>query len=69
MGIGDEGWFEEVNPSYSYASGFGINFTANLEISTIDFGTFHNYPEVSTCPIFLQIVYSLIHACANIVGA
>jgi len=46
VGMGDEGWFENANPiSYPYAPGVGINFTANLEISSLDFGTLHLYPE------------------------
>lgn len=49
VAIGDEGWFQEANPpTYPYAPGVGINFVTNLQISTLDFGTFHSYPEVST---------------------
>lgn len=47
VAMGDEGWFEDANPiSYPYAPSVGINFTANMEISTLDFGTLHLYPEV-----------------------
>ncbi len=47
VAIGDEGWFQEADPSsYPYAPGVGVNFTANLAIKTLDFGTFHSYPEV-----------------------
>ncbi|KAH8115255.1 CEL4a mannanase [Phellopilus nigrolimitatus] len=46
VAIGDEGWFQEANPpTYPYAPGVGINFTDNLSIDTLDFGTFHSYPE------------------------
>jgi len=46
VAIGDEGWFQEANPpSYPYAPGVGINFVTNLAIETLDFGTFHSYPE------------------------
>ena len=49
VGLGDEGWFEEANPpSYPYAPSVGINFTSNLEVETLDFGTVHLYPEVSS---------------------
>ena len=48
VAIGDEGWFQEANPpTYPYAPGVGINFSQNLQITTLDFGTFHSYPEVS----------------------
>jgi len=48
VALGDEGWFQEANPpTYPYAPGVGINFVTNLAISTLDFGTFHSYPEVS----------------------
>ncbi|KAL5521363.1 hypothetical protein ACEPAG_9289 [Sanghuangporus baumii] len=46
VALGDEGWFEVVNPpTYPYAPGVGVNFTDNLSIETLDFGTFHSYPE------------------------
>ncbi|KAI0675126.1 mannanase [Trametes maxima] len=45
VAIGDEGFFNEPgNPSYPYQGGEGIDFNANLNISTIDFGTAHLYP-------------------------
>lgn len=31
--------------SYPYAYSEGLNFTMNLEIEDIDFGTFHLYPS------------------------
>ncbi len=47
VAIGDEGWFQEANPpTYPYAPGVGVDFVKNLQISTLDFGTFHSYPEV-----------------------
>jgi len=46
VALGDEGWFQEANPpTYPYAPGVGINFVNNLQIGTLDFGTFHAYPE------------------------
>ncbi|KIP03911.1 glycoside hydrolase family 5 protein [Phlebiopsis gigantea 11061_1 CR5-6] len=46
VAVGDEGFFNEPsNPSYPYQGGEGIDFNANLAISSIDFGTFHLYPE------------------------
>ncbi|KIJ27867.1 glycoside hydrolase family 5 protein [Sphaerobolus stellatus SS14] len=46
VAIGDEGWFQEANPpTYPYAPGVGVNFVNNLQISTLDFGTVHSYPE------------------------
>ncbi|EPT04925.1 hypothetical protein FOMPIDRAFT_126283 [Fomitopsis schrenkii] len=44
VGIGDEGWYAiSGNSDYPYGGGesIGINFTANLAIPTIDFGTAH----------------------------
>ncbi|KAL5526177.1 hypothetical protein ACEPAG_7516 [Sanghuangporus baumii] len=46
VAMGDEGWFELANPpTYPYAPGVGIDFVSNLGIETLDFGTFHSYPE------------------------
>ncbi|KAJ8086150.1 hypothetical protein PM082_004972 [Marasmius tenuissimus] len=45
VGLGDEGFFNKPgNPSYPYQGGEGIDFDANLKISSLDFGTFHAYP-------------------------
>ncbi|THG98333.1 hypothetical protein EW026_g3826 [Hermanssonia centrifuga] len=45
VALGDEGFYNEpTNPSYPYQGSEGIDFDANLAISTIDFGTFHLYP-------------------------
>ncbi|KAJ3986478.1 mannanase [Lentinula detonsa] len=46
VAIGDEGFFNDPgNPIYVYQGSLGIDFNANLNISTLDFGTFHLYPE------------------------
>lgn len=51
VSLGDEGWFAppQIAPNsantYPYQGAEGINFTANLNIPDIDFGTFHMYPE------------------------
>ncbi|ESK89493.1 glycoside hydrolase family 5 protein [Moniliophthora roreri MCA 2997] len=46
IALGDEGFFNRPgNPSYPYQGSEGIDFDANLKISTLDFGTFHCYPE------------------------
>ncbi|KIM23323.1 glycoside hydrolase family 5 protein [Serendipita vermifera MAFF 305830] len=45
VSLGDEGFFNQPgSSSYPYQGGEGIDFTANLKISTIDYGTFHLYP-------------------------
>ncbi|TFY63162.1 hypothetical protein EVJ58_g3416 [Rhodofomes roseus] len=47
VAVGDEGFYAIAgNSDYPYGGGegIGINFTANLEIPTIDFGTAHLYP-------------------------
>ncbi|KAH8821831.1 glycoside hydrolase superfamily [Xylogone sp. PMI_703] len=45
--IGDEGFGLDggSDTSYPYTTDPGLNFTANLAIPTIDFGTFHLYPS------------------------
>ncbi|OCH95076.1 glycoside hydrolase [Obba rivulosa] len=46
VAVGDEGFFNDPSSSdYPYQGGEGIDFNANLNISTIDFGTFHLYPQ------------------------
>ncbi|PBK88327.1 mannanase [Armillaria gallica] len=45
VAIGDEGFYNEPSaPTYPYQGSEGIDFDANLAISSIDFGTFHSYP-------------------------
>ncbi|KZT10635.1 glycoside hydrolase family 5 protein [Laetiporus sulphureus 93-53] len=45
VAIGDEGFYDDPSSSdYPYQGGEGINFTANLAIPTVDFGTVHLYP-------------------------
>ncbi|KAJ7282395.1 glycoside hydrolase [Mycena rebaudengoi] len=45
VGIGDEGFYNQPGSAdYPYQGGEGIDFAANLKISTIDFGTVHAYP-------------------------
>jgi len=45
VGLGDEGWFNWTNTTdFSYTGSQGIDFDANLAVSSIDFGTFHLYP-------------------------
>ncbi|KAI0743605.1 mannanase [Daedaleopsis nitida] len=46
VAIGDEGFYNQPgNPSYPYQGSEGIDFDANLNITSIDFGTAHLYPE------------------------
>ncbi|KAG6840742.1 hypothetical protein C0991_004651 [Blastosporella zonata] len=46
VAIGDEGFYNQPSAStYPYQGSEGIDFAVNLAISTIDFGTFHSYPE------------------------
>ncbi|KAF8893383.1 CEL4a mannanase [Infundibulicybe gibba] len=47
VAIGDEGFYNQPGaPTYPYhlQRSEGVDFDANLVISTIDFGTFHSYP-------------------------
>ncbi|KAG8701793.1 hypothetical protein FRC09_005125, partial [Ceratobasidium sp. 395] len=45
VGLGDEGFYNQPNgPNYPYQGGEGVDFDANLKISSLDFGTFHAYP-------------------------
>ncbi|KAG8769644.1 hypothetical protein FRC20_004373 [Serendipita sp. 405] len=44
VSLGDEGFFNQPgNPSYPYQGGEGVDFAANMGISTLDYGTFHMY--------------------------
>ncbi|KAF5317317.1 hypothetical protein D9611_003784 [Ephemerocybe angulata] len=46
VALGDEGFYNlPGNPSYPYQGNEGIDFDVNLQISTLDFGTFHSYPN------------------------
>ncbi|KAF8214816.1 glycoside hydrolase family 5 protein [Mycena galopus ATCC 62051] len=49
VAIGDEGFINDPIPhDYDYpyqGGGIGIDFEANLAIDTLDFGTFHMYPD------------------------
>ena len=46
VAIGDEGWLASGGDgSYAYSGYEGVDFTKNLAISTIDYGTFHLYPD------------------------
>ncbi|KAG6860679.1 hypothetical protein C0995_008671 [Termitomyces sp. Mi166 len=52
VAIGDEGFYNEPNgPNYPYqyvkryGGSEGVDFAVNLAIDTVDFGTFHAYPE------------------------
>ncbi|KAJ7903158.1 CEL4a mannanase [Mycena leptocephala] len=52
VGLGDEGFFNQPgNADYMYQGSAGIDFAANLKISSIDFGTFHQgWGETNTVP-------------------
>ncbi|KAJ3570962.1 hypothetical protein NP233_g4061 [Leucocoprinus birnbaumii] len=42
VAIGDEGFYNQPGaPTYPYQGSEGVDFAANLAISTLDFGTFH----------------------------
>ncbi|KUI72905.1 Mannan endo-1,4-beta-mannosidase B [Cytospora mali] len=51
--LGDEGWFapadssviEGYDGSYAYSGSEGVDWVANLKIPTLDYGTFHMYPN------------------------
>ncbi|KDR78310.1 hypothetical protein GALMADRAFT_1312903 [Galerina marginata CBS 339.88] len=46
VAMGDEGFFNQPSsPLYPYQGTEGVDFEANLKIKTLDFGTFHLYPE------------------------
>ena len=46
VAIGDEGFFQGQSGGYPYNANEGVDFSANIKIASIDFGTFHSYPEV-----------------------
>ncbi|KAI9726767.1 MAG: hypothetical protein M1828_000623 [Chrysothrix sp. TS-e1954] len=45
--LGDEGWLAPTptDSSYAYSGYEGVDFAKNMAISTLDYGTFHLYPE------------------------
>ncbi|MCJ1429548.1 hypothetical protein MMC29_007463 [Sticta canariensis] len=47
VALGDEGWFAPGygDGSYAYSGLEGIDFIKNLAIPTLDYGTFHLYPD------------------------
>lgn len=49
VSLGDEGWLPPSyvggDGSYAYSGYEGVDFVKNLAISTIDYGTFHMYPD------------------------
>ncbi|KAJ7325838.1 CEL4a mannanase [Mycena albidolilacea] len=53
VAIGDEGFFNQPgNPDFVYQGTLGVDFAANMKISTIDFGTFHasSFPSFAMYP-------------------
>ena len=48
VALGDEGWFDTASigdGSYAYSGYEGVDFVKNLAIPTLDYGTFHCYPD------------------------
>ncbi|KAI9737330.1 MAG: hypothetical protein M1834_009483 [Cirrosporium novae-zelandiae] len=46
VALGDEGWMcSGGDGSYAYSCSEGVDFVKNLEIETLDYGTFHLYPN------------------------
>lgn len=46
VALGDEGWLcGGGDGSYAYSCAEGVDFQKNLGISTLDYGTFHLYPD------------------------
>jgi mannan endo-1,4-beta-mannosidase len=46
VAVGDEGFYNEPTAAtYPYQGAEGIDFNANLAVKSIDFGTFHSYPD------------------------
>jgi mannan endo-1,4-beta-mannosidase len=44
--LGDEGWlYGGGDGSYAYSCAEGVDVAKNLAISTLDYGTFHVYPD------------------------
>ena len=63
VSVGDEGWFHpnnlpiDADGSYPYTGAEGVDTVALLDLPTIDFGTFHMYPDRCTfsCSLFSPI--------------
>ncbi|KAL0956597.1 hypothetical protein HGRIS_002734 [Hohenbuehelia grisea] len=59
VAIGDEGFYNQPGaPTYPYQGGEGVDFDANLGISTIDFGTAHVSTLICGGLILLLTCYS-----------
>ena len=43
--LGDEGFGVPGATSYPYGTSEGVDFVKNLNVSTLDFGTYHMYPD------------------------
>jgi endo-1,4-beta-mannosidase len=73
--LGDEGWFcSGGDGSYAYSCAEGVDFEANLQVSTLDYGTFHQYPDQckypqkhTSCPYTLLSAMSRTAAVSEIV--
>ncbi|KAI1436872.1 glycoside hydrolase superfamily [Xylaria sp. CBS 124048] len=64
--LGDEGFglMTDSDGSYPFTYSEGIDFEANLGISTLDFGTFHLYPESWGTAIDWGNLWVMAHAAA-----
>ena len=45
VSLGDEGFFNRAGGNYAYGGSEGVDFEANLKISTLDYGVMHFYPD------------------------
>ncbi len=45
VGVGDEGFFARQSSDWMYNGSEGVDFDAFIRVPTIDFGTFHLYPD------------------------
>lgn len=60
--LGDEGFGASIpggDGSYPFQTGPGVDWVANLKISTIDFGTFHLYPSSCKWNLFFVLLIGL----------
>jgi mannan endo-1,4-beta-mannosidase len=42
---GTKGWYQGDDGSYAYSCAEGVDFARNMGIETLDYGTFHLYPD------------------------
>lgn len=54
LALGDEGFFFRKGRGHLYDGSYGLDWKAVLEMNSMDFGTFHFYPQKWACGLELE---------------